>query len=576
MTHHIFLSWQSDTPNAVGRNLVERCLERAIGTLQADADIEPADRDMAVDRDTLDVPGSPPIMEIIFEKIDRAAVFVGDLTFVAERAGGGRIPNPNVCVEQGWALKALTWRRVIAVMNTTFGHPDEFELPFDFRHTRRPILFHCPADANLDQRREAREGLTKDLVKALKAIFGDKTLRDDLKPAALAAPHPHDVQLLERVHRQLPLGLRRFLHLHSFGTPFRVAVLDPIHEMNETWVGAAFEFEDAAIQASFTALRTGAAEFGALIGERIYAVDNNSKLGTPKTDEDRAIGLQPGTTQAIRDMDAKAAALSSLIDDFERIARRRIPVASGVHAEADRPAGPDPRRESAQNALQELAFDAHRGALPEIVPTPRLTLRIAPFAAAEGQRLDPKAVAEAQLRFPRTPLERVVTDSDGHQWWTCAVQTAPAVGGNKETAWRMRLVRPGNLEFQATIGWRKADDRDILVEGRRLEGDIVHTLERMARIATGLGLGGAALLAIALDGVEDVELTRPRGGAKRIRHQEISLPVVTVEDLGQPVAEALHEALDILWQSARWSDGSPSFGGDGWAGYTDLQNYGEP
>ncbi|TCQ13206.1 hypothetical protein [Rhizobium sp. PP-CC-3G-465] len=76
MTHHIFFSWQSDTPNGVGRSLIETCLERAIGVLQADADVDLADRDIVVDRDTLDVPGSPPIMETIFGKIDRAAVFL--------------------------------------------------------------------------------------------------------------------------------------------------------------------------------------------------------------------------------------------------------------------------------------------------------------------------------------------------------------------------------------------------------------------------------------------------------------------------------------------------------------------
>ena len=89
--------------------------------------MDPADRDLSVDRDTRDVPGSPPIMETIFGKIDRAAVFVSDLTYVAERMAGGRTPNPNVCIEHGYALKALSWRRVIAVMNTAYGDPDEHD-----------------------------------------------------------------------------------------------------------------------------------------------------------------------------------------------------------------------------------------------------------------------------------------------------------------------------------------------------------------------------------------------------------------------------------------------------------------
>jgi hypothetical protein len=183
MTHHVFFSWQSDIPNRIGRSFVQSCLERAIGVLQADADIELADREIAIDRDTLDVPGSPPILETIFGKIDRAAIFLSDLTYVAERIDGGSTPNPNVCIEHGYALKTLGWRRVVAVMNTAMGHPDQKELPFDIRHTRRPILFDCPEDASAAMRRLAGDGLTEQLIAALKAIFGDEVARAAIRNA---------------------------------------------------------------------------------------------------------------------------------------------------------------------------------------------------------------------------------------------------------------------------------------------------------------------------------------------------------------------------------------------------------
>ncbi len=572
MPHHIFFSWQSDTPNRAGRSLIETCLERAIGVLQADADIDPADRDIAVDRDTLDVPGSPPIMETIFGKIDRAAVFLSDLTYVAERVGGGRTPNPNVCIEHGWALKALSWRRVVAVMNTAMGHPDEHELPFDVRHTRRPIFFSCPADADADARREAKDALTKQLVVALKAIFGDAATRAEVRGTAPADPHPHDVELLAQVHRQLPLGLRRFLHQHSFGTPFLLATLDPIHEMNADWIGAAYEFHDPVLQASFAELRKTAGGFGELILERIHAMDSNMKMGWPKTDLDVARGVQPSTMEAIRDMNARATELSAAIDSFDRLARDRVRIATGVHANVAA-AEPDPRQAEAEAALQALAFDAHRGALPEIVTPPRVTLRLAPFAASEGRRLDPGQVAEMQLRFPPSTETRVKTDSDGRQWWSCAPPRRRQENMNPETAWRMRLVRPGHLEYQATIGARIDDDPEILVDGRRLEGLIVRALERMAGIAEGLGLVGPALVSVGLEGVEDVELTRARPGGRRVRQPEVILPTVMLPNLSSPLAQALHEQFDILWQTAGWPDGSPSFGGGAWAGYEDRQNY---
>ena len=66
--------------------------------------------------------------------------------------------------------------------------------------------------------------------------------------------------------------------------PSLLAQVDPIHEMNETWVGAACEFHDPEVQATFSDLRRVAGEFGSLVLERIYAMDRNPKMGWPKTD----------------------------------------------------------------------------------------------------------------------------------------------------------------------------------------------------------------------------------------------------------------------------------------------------
>lgn len=553
--------------------MIEACLERAIGLLQADAEVDLADRELAMDKDTLHVPGSPAIAETIYSKIDRSAVFLSDLTYIAFRPSGGGIPNPNVLIEHGWALKSLSSRRVISVMNIALGDPDQHELPFDLRHVRRPILYACPPDAKPEIRKKARDELTKRLVAALKAIFKDEVVRKGLRVPAPDQPHPRDVELLERVHRQLPLGLRQFLHQHNFGSPFRLAQLDPIHEMNETWVGAAYEFHDPEVQATFSDLRRLASEFGSLILERIYAMDRNPKMGWPKTDKDVAQGIQPGTQQAIEAMNAKAAELCAAIDMFDRIARDRIPVASGIHADRVDVTEPNKQAEGAMAVLQELAFDMHRGALPEIVTPPRLTLRLAPFEATEGRRLDPRRVGELQLQFPPSPHERVKADSDGKQWWSCAMPRRRGDGLNPETSWRMRLVRPGNLEYQVTIGHRIDDDPQILIDGRRLEALIVWNLERMASIANGLDLTGPALVSISFDGVEDVELSGGRSGGRCLRQQEVILPVAKLADMNGELAAALQEQLDILWQTAGWIDGSPSFATGAWAGYSDKQNY---
>ena len=561
MPHHIFFSWQSDTATLTGRNLIDRALERAIGILAADADIDPADRELAIDRDSAGVPGSPPLVETIFTKIDRAAVFLSDLTYVASRADGRLMPNPNVLIEHGWALKALSWRRVISVMNTAAGHPQEHALPFDLQHFRRPILFECPEDAGEEARRTAREGLTGQLVTALRAILDDRIIQSAAPDRAAPDPHPHDLALLAQVQRQLPPTLQRFLRQHDFGAPFRRDNLDPIYEMIEDWVGARFEFHDQPLQAAFAELRKAEDEFATLTAQHIHAMDHNPAVGWPKTDLDVAQGVQPATRAAIEAMNTKANEFCAAIDIFERTARDRIRVA--LPSPAD---GPDPREDQAFSLLAEMAFDRHRGQLPGIVSRPRVTLRVAPLQAIDRPRLDATRVAAAQLRFPPDANVRVETGSDGRQWWSMGVPRDIGMP-MRETQWRTRLLRPGAIEYEATIGTRIDDDPEIVIDGRQLEFAIANGLERLGGLLAELGLSGRSAVQISFDGVEDVVLGRARPGGRKIGQPEVILPAVFLDRVTEQPANHLQEQFDILWQTGGWAEGSPSFSSGQWEGY---------
>jgi hypothetical protein len=182
-------------------------------------------------------------------------------------------------------------------------------------------------------------------------------------------------------------------------------------------------------------------------------------------------------------------------------------------------------------------------------------------------------VAEVQQRFPPAADLKVHIDNDARQWWSCAPQRRAASNVLPETVWRMRLVRPGYLEYQATVGARIDDDPQILVDGPRLEGLIIRTLERMAQIALALGLEGPGLVAFGLDGMVDVELTQARAGGRRIREPELTFAPAMLGDLADPIAPALHEQFDMLWQSAGWREGSPSFDRGDWSGYTGDSAY---
>jgi hypothetical protein len=132
MPSTIFFSWQADTKTRSGRNFIERALTRAASRISEDTEVEEAVREgLTVDRDTMGVAGSPPIVETIFRKIDQAAVFVPDLTFTGKRLDGRPTPNPNVLVEYGWALKSLGYGRIVPVMNIAHGDPIADAMPFN-------------------------------------------------------------------------------------------------------------------------------------------------------------------------------------------------------------------------------------------------------------------------------------------------------------------------------------------------------------------------------------------------------------------------------------------------------------
>jgi hypothetical protein len=182
----VFFSWQSDRLAREGKNLIERALDIATKRISKDLQIEEDPRDpLKLDKDTLDVPGSPPIFDTIRQKIDRAAVFVADLTFVSTRPNGDPSPNPNVLIEYGYALKSLTFNRMVGVMNTTFGEPSRELLPFDLAYYRFPITYCLEEGASDEERKSVREKLGTDLERAIRNVLESEEYK-----ATLPKPEP--------------------------------------------------------------------------------------------------------------------------------------------------------------------------------------------------------------------------------------------------------------------------------------------------------------------------------------------------------------------------------------------------
>lgn len=176
----IFYSWQSDTPSKTNRGFIRDALDRAIKRIATDFDVEDA---LRVDQDTQGVPGNPPIADTILRKIDACDIFVPDLTFVAKTERGKPVPNPNVLIELGYAMKSKGDNLPsIFVMNEAFGQVEE-GLPFDLRHKRRPICYTLPDDAPAETLRQVREQLVKDLTGAIRTILDSGIIQAGQQPS---------------------------------------------------------------------------------------------------------------------------------------------------------------------------------------------------------------------------------------------------------------------------------------------------------------------------------------------------------------------------------------------------------
>ena len=164
MDHTVFYSWQSDLAGNLNRSLIERAAREAVKRVAADPDLTVEPR---IDRDTAGVPGSPDIAQTIFDKVDAAAVFLCDVSIINSPAEDGRrpVPNPNVAIELGYAVKAIGWNRIILVFNSSTGRIED--LPFDIRH-RRPVIYHADNSSN---KSETQRDLTDSLTAAIKACI---------------------------------------------------------------------------------------------------------------------------------------------------------------------------------------------------------------------------------------------------------------------------------------------------------------------------------------------------------------------------------------------------------------------
>lgn len=171
----VFYSWQSDIASRTNRNVIEKAITTAID--KYNNDVEEEDVRFVLDKDTLNEPGSPDIVETIVKKIDACELFVADITPILTSGLGKAMPNSNVLFETGYSVGKKGFKRTIFVVNEAYSSVES--LPFDLK-TKRILKYKLSEDDLADPENK------KNVVKALSsAISTSLKLISELPPVEL-------------------------------------------------------------------------------------------------------------------------------------------------------------------------------------------------------------------------------------------------------------------------------------------------------------------------------------------------------------------------------------------------------
>ena len=179
---NIFYAWQSDLPSKSTRYFIEDAAKRAIKKINKDVAIEESPR---LDSDTKGEAGMPEIASTIFSKIADCGIFLADLSFIgSSNAEDGsnpkKLPNPNVLLELGHASSKVGWDRIICVMNSFYGTPEE--TIFDIKHRRFPITYYLESETDTNKA-QIRNELVNHLEAAIRAAIQSEhqAVQDSIK-----------------------------------------------------------------------------------------------------------------------------------------------------------------------------------------------------------------------------------------------------------------------------------------------------------------------------------------------------------------------------------------------------------
>lgn len=204
MPYTVFYAWQMDRDKRINRWFIHSAAKDAIAAVLSDSKLEDAPAieggedgeagveaggaEIRLDEGTQGEPGTSLIAETILKKIANCGVFLADVTIVGNTdTFDGRVkkmPNSNVMIELGAAIKSVGWGRIILVMNRAFGSAED--LPFDLKHRAIKVGYDLCEASHLEKGKKLK-ALTSEIADRLREIHqnGVVTREDQEKRKAM-------------------------------------------------------------------------------------------------------------------------------------------------------------------------------------------------------------------------------------------------------------------------------------------------------------------------------------------------------------------------------------------------------
>lgn len=179
----IFYSWQTTTNAKYNKNFIFSCIEKAVKKVNKKPEL--MDVEFIILEGVRGEPGSPQVAsKITDERIPNSDIFIADLSvvnhindfkkFVRKIVNDKFKPfqNNNVINEHGVANNAIGLEKMIGVLNSAYGSPNENpeNIPFDLRHIRFPIEY------NYSEKTKVKDKMQTDFVNDLACAIKDTAI----------------------------------------------------------------------------------------------------------------------------------------------------------------------------------------------------------------------------------------------------------------------------------------------------------------------------------------------------------------------------------------------------------------